>query len=53
MIEYKRYLGIVVFDTEIDAFHGTVCSTNDVITFYGASETELQVVMKNSVETYF
>lgn len=24
MIEYKGYLGVVSFDPEIDAFHGTV-----------------------------
>ena len=52
MIEYKGYLGVVVFDPEIDAFHGTVCNINDVITFYGTSVTELREEMKNSIETY-
>ena len=42
MIEYKGYIGVVDFDPEIDLFHGTVINTQDVITFYGASVTELR-----------
>ena len=42
MIEYKGYIGVVDFDPEMDLFHGTVINTQDVITFYGASVTELQ-----------
>ena len=42
MIEYKGYLGDVVFDPEIDAFHGTVNNINDVITFYGSSVAETE-----------
>ena len=38
MIEYKGYIGAVDFDPDIDLFHGTVINTNDVITFYGASD---------------
>lgn len=53
MIEYKGYLGVVDYDSEIDTFHGTVCNTNDVITFYGASVTELREEMRKSIETYF
>lgn len=53
MIEYKGYIGMVEFDPEIDSFHGTVINTNDVITFYGSSVTELRNEMKKSIEEYF
>ena len=53
MIEYKGYIGDVVFDPEIDAFHGTVINLNDVITFYGSSVAELREEMKKSIEEYF
>ena len=53
MIEYNGYLGDVVFDPEIDAFHGTVVNINDVITFYGSSVTELREEMQKSIEAYF
>lgn len=52
MIEYKGYIGAVNFDPEIDLFHGTIINTTDVITFYGASVTELRVEMQKSVEGY-
>ena len=53
MIEYKGYIGVVDFDPEIDMFHGTVINTQDVITFYGASVTELRAEMQKSLEVYF
>ena len=53
MIEYKGYIGIVDFDPEIELFHGTVINTQDVITFYGASVSELQEEMQKSLEVYF
>ena len=53
MIEYKGYIGDVVFDPEIDAFHGTVININDVIAFYGSSVTELREDMQKSIEAYF
>ncbi len=52
MIEYKGYLGVIDFDPELDAFHGTVTNTNDVITFYGSSVTELRQEMQKSIEEY-
>ena len=52
MIAYKGYIGTVNFDPEIDLFHGTVINTNDVITFYGASVTELRAEMQKSIEGY-
>ena len=53
MIEYKGYIGVVDFDLEIYLFHGTVINTQDVITFYGASVTELREEMQKSLEVYF
>ena len=53
MIEYKGYIGVVDFDPEIYLFHGTVINTQDVITFYGASVTELREEMQKSLEVYF
>ena len=52
MIKYKGYIGAVDFDPEIDLFHGTVINTNDVISFYGASVTELHEEMQRSIEGY-
>ena len=52
MIEYKGYVGIFDFDPETDLFHETVININDVITFYGASVTELRKEMQKSVEGY-
>ena len=52
MIKYKGYIGAVDFDPEINLFHGTVINTNDVITFYGASVTQLREEMQKSIEGY-
>ena len=52
MIEYKGYIGVFEFDPEIDAFHGTVTNTNDVITFYGKSVAQLRKEMRTSVDEY-
>ena len=49
----QGYIGVVDFDPEIDLFHGTVINTQDVITFYGASVTELRAEMQKSLEVYF
>jgi predicted HicB family RNase H-like nuclease len=53
MIEYEGYIGVIDFDPEIDLFHGTVINTQDVITFYGTSVTELREEMQKSLEVYF
>ena len=53
MIEYRGYIGVVDFDPKIGLFHGIVINTQDVITFYGASVTELREEMQKSLEVYF
>jgi predicted HicB family RNase H-like nuclease len=52
MIDYKGYIGVFEFDPDLDAFHGTVINTNDVISFYGSSVAELREEMRRSVEEY-
>ena len=52
MIEYKGYVGVFEFDPDLDAFHGPVINTNDVITFYGSSIAELREAMQTSVGEY-
>ena len=52
MIEYKGYIGVIDFDPEINLFHGTVINTSDVITFYGASVTELREEIQKSIAGY-
>jgi predicted HicB family RNase H-like nuclease len=52
MMEYKGYVGKVEFDDEAGIFHGEVINTRDVITFQGASVTELKKAFRESVEDY-
>lgn len=52
MIEYKGYLGDVIFDSEAHLFHGEVINTRDVITFQGKSVDELEKAFIDSVEDY-
>ena len=52
MIEYKGYIGVFEYDPSIDAFHGDVINTRDVITFQGRSVEEIKVAMEESVEDY-
>lgn len=40
------------FDPSIDAFHGDVFNTRDVITFQGRSVEKIKLAMKDSVEDY-
>ncbi len=50
MIQHKGYVGVFEFDPSIDAFHGEVMNTRDVITFQGRSVDELRAAMQSSVE---
>ena len=52
MMEYKGYLGHVVFDDEAGIFHGEVANTKDVITFEGSSVQELRQALEDSIEDY-
>ena len=52
MMEYKGYIGNVIFDYESKIFHGEVINTRDVITFQGKSVTELEKAFKDSINDY-
>jgi len=52
MLEYKGYVGNVVFDDEAGVFSGEVVNTRDVITFQGASVDELRKAFEDSVDDY-
>jgi predicted HicB family RNase H-like nuclease len=44
--------GVIAFDEEAEVFHGEVFNLHDVITFQGASVSELQDSFTASVEDY-
>lgn len=52
MLNYKGYVGYVEFDDEAEIFYGEVINTRDVITFQGATVSELKKAFKDSVEDY-
>ena len=52
MVVYKGYIDAINFDPKIDLFHETIINTTDVITFYGASVTQLREEMRKSIEGY-
>ena len=52
MMEYKDYVGQVIFDDEANIFHGEVVNTRDVITFQGQSVEEIRQAFCESVDEY-
>lgn len=52
MLEYKGYVGSVVFDPEADLLHGQIVNTRDVITFQGKSTSEMRQAFQDSVDDY-
>jgi len=52
MMTYKGYIGDVEYDDEVKLFHGEVVNTRDVITFQGASVSELEQAFRDSIEDY-
>ncbi len=52
MMEYKGYLGNVVYDAEARLFHGDVINTRDVITFQGTTVDEIEQALKDSIDDY-
>jgi hypothetical protein len=51
-MKYKDFEAVVVFDEEANIFNGEVVNIKDVITFQGASTTELRKAFEDSVEDY-
>lgn len=52
VMHYKGYEAVIEFDEDADMFHGEVIDLRDVITFQGASATELRQALADSVEDY-
>ncbi|MCB1213197.1 MAG: type II toxin-antitoxin system HicB family antitoxin [Chlamydiia bacterium] len=52
MMKYRGYLGHIEYDNEAKLFHSEVVGIKDVITFQGASVTELEEAFKASVDDY-
>lgn len=52
MMEYKGYVGLVVFDSDARVFHGEVVGLRDVITFQGTSVAELERAFRDSINDY-
>ncbi len=52
MMQYKRYIGKVEFDTDADILHGEVVGIRDVVTFQGKSIAEVRRAFKQSVDDY-
>ncbi len=49
---YKGYDAIVEYDEDAGLFHGEIINLRDVITFQGASVSELKTALAASVEDY-
>ena len=52
MMEYKGYIGEVVFDSDALIFHGEIINTRDVITFQGKTVEELETAFQESIDDY-
>lgn len=52
MMEYKGYIGTVIYDDEAKIFHGEVVNTRDVITFQGKSVDQLERSFRESINDY-
>lgn len=52
MLNYKGYIGDIVFDEENEIFLGEVINTKDVITFQSETAHGLKQEFINSVEDY-
>ena len=53
MLNYKGYIGHVVYDDEAKIFHGDVLNMNkDGVTFQGRSVDEIEVAFRESIDDY-
>jgi len=52
MLEYKGYIGTVLFDSEAEIFHGEILGLRDVITFQGTTPSEIKQAFYDSVDDY-
>ncbi|WP_265823759.1 type II toxin-antitoxin system HicB family antitoxin [Geovibrio ferrireducens] len=52
MLEYKGYVGSVVFDSDAEIFYGEVVGLRDVITFQGMTTQEIKQAFQESIDDY-
>lgn len=52
MLEYRGYVGSVIFDDAADLFHGEVVGLRDVITFQGTTPQEIKQAFQESIDDY-
>ncbi len=51
-MQYKGYIGRIIYDDEARIFHGEIVNLKSIITFQGRSIDELETAIKDSVEDY-
>jgi predicted HicB family RNase H-like nuclease len=51
-MHYKGYEAVIEYHEDADLFHGEVINLRDVITFQGASASELKEALAGSVDDY-
>jgi predicted HicB family RNase H-like nuclease len=52
MMQFKGYIGKVVFDADAKLLHGEVIGIRDVVTFQGTSIKEVEKAFRESVDDY-
>lgn len=52
ILEYKSYYGDVHFSSPDEIFHGKIIGINDLVTFEGASVSELKKSFHEAVDDY-
>jgi len=52
MMNYKGYIGQVVYDDEAQLLHGEVINMRDIVTFQAGDVAGLQQAFKDSVDDY-
>jgi predicted HicB family RNase H-like nuclease len=52
MMEYKGYIGHVVYDDEAEIFHGDVINIRDIVTFQGTTVEEIKQAFHDSIDDY-
>ena len=52
IMKYKDFIGEFEYDAEAKFFHGRVVNIRDTVTFEGASASELEQALADSVEDY-
>ncbi|HML55992.1 MAG TPA: type II toxin-antitoxin system HicB family antitoxin [Solidesulfovibrio magneticus] len=52
IMKYKNFIAEFEYDAEAKFFHGRVVNIRDAVTFEGASASELEQALADSVEDY-